>query len=71
MDLLRLLVTTLNRNVEPVPPVTPPWEKDNSWLINTSIIPEFKVSQVYYTDMYESENLTAGITDISFEVTKV
>lgn len=71
MDLLRLLVTTLNRNVEPVTPVTPPWEKDNSWLINTTIIPEFKVIQVYYTDMYESENLTAGITDISFEVTKV
>ena len=66
MDLLRLLVTTLNRNRE-----IEPWEKDNSWLINATIVPEFKVSQVYYTDMHGVENLTTGITDISFEVTKV
>lgn len=71
MDLLRLLITTLNRSGEIEPPPTPPWEKDNSWLINASIVPEFKVSQVYYTDMFEPENLTTSITDISFVVTKV
>ena len=71
MDLLRLLVTTLNRNREIEPPTPKPWEKDNSWLINATIVPEFKVAQVYYTDMHGIENLTTGITDISFEVTKV
>ena len=74
MDLLRLLVTTLNRNreiVPPTPPEPPPWEKDNSWLINATIVPEFTVKQVYYTDMHGPENLTTGVTDISFVVTKV
>ena len=70
MFLLNLLVTLLNRTGE-VTSEKKPWEKDNSWLINASIVPEFKVSQVYYTDMFESENLTTSITDISFVVTKV
>ena len=70
MFLLNLLVTLLNRNGE-VTSEKKPWEKDNSWLVKTSILPEMKVSQVYYKDRYEAENLTTGITDISFVVTKV
>lgn len=68
--LLRLLVTILNRNGE-IESGKKPWEKDNSWRISPKILPEFKVSKAYYRDMYSSENITAGITNVSFVVTKV
>ena len=64
-----LLMMVLNRSGEPE---KQPWEKDNSWLINTGIKDiMFNVTQVQYKNTYTSENILAGITDISFVVTKV
>lgn len=68
--LLTFLTTILNRSVE-VQPEKKPWEKDNSWLVPVGIKPEIKVSQVYYKDMYNSESISTGISDISILVTKV
>lgn len=69
MSLLNLLVTVLNRGGAKE---KEPWEKGNSWLINTGIKDiVFNVTQVQYRDSYTSENISAGITDISFVVTKV
>ena len=68
MDLINLLLSVLNRSGEKE---KEPWEKDNSWLIRTSILPEFRVSQVFYKSRYSDENLNAGISDVSFVVTKV
>ena len=68
MDLINLLLSVLNRSGEKE---KEPWEKDNSWLIRTSILPEFRVTQVFYKSMYANENLNAGISDVSFVVTKV
>ena len=65
--LLHLLVTLLNRSGGPRSEKEP-WEKDNSWLINTKIKPEISVKQVVYKDMDTSENISAGITDISIVV---
>ena len=68
MDLINLLLSVLNYGGEKE---KEPWEKDNSWLIRTSILPEFRVTQVFYKSMYANENLNAGISDVSFVVTKV
>lgn len=68
--LLRLLVTILNRNGENQNEKKP-WEKDNSWLLQTKIKPEINVTKVYYKDMYNSENISAGISNITLLVTKV
>ena len=68
MDLIKLLLSVLNNGGEKE---KEPWEKGNSWLIRTSILPDFKVTQVLYKPMYTNENLNAGISDISFVVTKV
>ena len=68
--LLKLLVTVLNRSGE-TETKKKPWEKDNSWLIKAQIQPEIKVSQVYYKNMYTSENISTSIADISIVVTKV
>ena len=68
MNLINLLLSVLNHGGEKE---KEPWEKDNSWLIRTSILPEFRVTQVFYKSMYTDENLNSGISDVSFVVTKV
>lgn len=67
MLLLKLLVTILNRNKEE----KNPWDKDNSWLIKTQIIPEFIVKKVTYTNFYNEERISAGISDVLFKTTQV
>lgn len=47
-----------------------PWQKGNSWIINTGVNISFIVSKVYYRNAYAIENINVGITDISFTVTK-
>lgn len=68
---LRLLLTVLNRPGKSQEEKQP-WDKGNSWLIPASISDIlFDVKQVYYTNGYNGgENLSAGITDISFVVTQ-
>lgn len=69
MSLLNLLVTVLNRGGTKE---KQPWQKGNSWLINIGIKDiVFNVTQVQYRNTYTSENISAGITDINFVVTKV
>ena len=68
--LLRLLVTILNRNGENQNEKKP-WDKDNSWLINTKIKPEITVTPVIYRNMYTLEKISTGITDISITVIKI
>lgn len=71
MSLLRLMLI-LGKSSKPVTPEKKPWEKGNSWLIPAAIADiVFTVSRVYYTNSYAEESLTAGITDITFVVTKV
>lgn len=63
LPILRLLTTVLGRAGEAE---KQPWQKGNSWLINTSILPEFVVTKLSYKNGYSSENLTSGITDVIF-----
>lgn len=66
--LLQLLVTILNRNVEPE---KKPWEKDNSWLINTNLVPTIVVTPISYRNMYTQEHISAGISNVALDVIPV
>lgn len=59
----------LNRSGEPE---KQPWQKGNSWLIQTGIKDIiFNVTQLTHRSMYEAENITTGISDIVFDVKQV
>jgi hypothetical protein len=55
------------RNTEPQP-----WDGTGNYhRILASIVPLFSVSKVNYRSAYAEENITAGITDVTFVVTQV
>lgn len=68
--LLKLLVTVLNRREE-IETKKKPWEKDNSWLINTNLVPSIIVTQVHYKNTKSEEIISTGISDITIVVTKI
>ena len=66
----RYLLTILNPKGSRQPELKP-WQKGNSWLLKSSILPEFTVIHVFHKHMYTSESISSGITDVSFIVTKI
>ena len=69
MQLLKLLVTILNRNQEVEE--KKPWDKDNSWLIKSQIMPEFVVKKIESKNFYNDERISTSISDIFFKSTQV
>ena len=64
--LLRLLITVLGKREKQ------PWERGNSELVSVGIRDVvFAPQRVYYRNSFAEEALSAGITDITFAVTKV
>lgn len=66
--LLQLLVTILNRSREPE---KKPWEKDNSWLINTNLIPSIVVTPIAYKNIASEEHIMTSVSDIALSVIPV
>lgn len=59
----------LNRSGEPE---KQPWQKGNSWLIQTGIKDIiFNVTQIAYQNTQNSENISVGVSDITFDVKQV
>jgi len=68
------LLTALlgKRKASGPPPVPAPWEGESNYhRILASIVPTFQPKRVYYTGVYTAEHITAGISNVSFVVTKV
>ncbi|MZQ99235.1 MAG: hypothetical protein GT601_16335 [Acidaminobacter sp.] len=64
-----LLSNLINKRLNTEPQ---PWEGTGNYhRILASIIPSFSVSKVYYKSAFAEENITAGITDVTFVVTQV
>lgn len=65
--LLRFLTTILGSKQE-----KQPWERGNSELVSVGIRDiVFTPQRVYHSNGFAEESLSAGITDITFVVTKV
>lgn len=66
--LFQFLVTILNRSGESE---KKPWEKDNSWLINTNLVPSIIVTPISYRNMNSEEHISTSASDIALSVTQV
>ena len=61
------IIINKRRNTEPQP-----WEGTGNYhRILASIVPSFSVSKVNYKTAFTEENITVGITDVTFVVTQV